>query len=116
MPNYAAIPYFSQYVEYVTQIAPDKDQFCDVAINTVPISQVDLTNPITLKIYFDDFVNLLKLKSRQPDLTGEDFKTVIPAAIRLKLNTWLTANGFVTANVTSTYAQVLTAMRLKLQS
>jgi hypothetical protein len=112
MLNYATISYFSQYAEFVTQVAP-VNNFCDVAINTQPISQIDLTNPITLQIYFADFVNVLKL--RAVNLSDTNFNVVIPAAIRLMLNQWLTANGFATANVTSTYAQVITAMRNKLK-
>ena len=117
MPNnFAPIPHFGQCVEYVTQVAPDSNGFCDVKINTVPVSQIDLTTSQNVKAFFDNFVTILQLKSRTTDLTGADYQVVIPASIRLLLNTWLVANGFVMANVTSTYAQILTAMRTKLQS
>ena len=116
MTTYASIPYFGQCVEYVTQVLPDASGFCDVKINTVPISQIDLTTSQNVKAFFDNFVTVLQLKSRTTDLTGADYQVAIPASIRLLLNTWLVANGFVMANVTSTYAQILTAMRTKLQS
>ena len=117
MPNnFAPIPYFGQCVEYVTQVAPDSNGFCDVKINTVPVSQIDLTTSQNVKAFFDNFVTILQLKSRTTDLTRADYQVVIPASIRLLLNTWLVANGFAMANVTSTYAQILTAMKTKLQS
>jgi hypothetical protein len=119
MPKYAPIPLFGQIVEYVTQVAPDGNGYCDVQINTVPLSAFDLagvaSDAVTnIQNVFADFAKVLQ--ARAMDLSGATYIVVIPAGIRLQLNQWLAAQGFATANVTSTYAQVLAAMRSKLTS
>jgi hypothetical protein len=119
MATYAPIPLFGQIVEYITQVAPDDNGFCNVQINTLPLNTFDLagvsSNAVTnINNVFSDFAKVLK--SRAMDTSGATYSVVIPAGIRLQLNHWLAAQGFATDNVTSTYAQVLAAMRTKLTS
>lgn len=118
MPNYATIPDFSQYVEFVTQ-APNG---VDVVINSVPISSFDLegNDPMSgdveskINTIFEGYVKVLMIRAREMDLASAEFDAVIPETMRLRMNAWLTKRSWVNIPTGYTWKQLLTGIKTNL--
>jgi hypothetical protein len=121
MTKYAAIPEFGQIVEYVTQ-TPVVGDYCDVVINTVKLADFDLASVdpmggdvnLRLQCVLEDYVKVLRIKARQMNLTSADFDNVIPAAIRTRINVWLTKRGWTNVPSGWTYRQLFVAIKTRL--
>ena len=77
MPNtYAPIPYFGQCAEYVTQVAPDVNGFCDVVINKIPLENQPL-EPMSLQAIKVDYTKINSIDAaRIPNVTSAGLTTL----------------------------------------
>ena len=116
--TYAPITDFGQYVEFVTQAAPDINGFCDIVINTVPLADLNLSDTdgdpaFKLNLILSDYAKVLAIKNRLMNLTSAQLNAVIPTAMRTRINVWLTARGWTNVPNGWTYLQLFNAIKTR---
>ena len=123
MPNYADIPQFSQYIEYVTQ-GDLVDNTWSVVINPIQITDLDLENADVAGI-LDDCRKIANLPDRATDLVtmaaqvaitpvligGRRQPSPMDAALSddvlAKANEWLTNNNLDTLDSGASYSDLM---------
>ena len=123
MSNYADIPDFSQYVEYVTQ-GDLVDGTYGVVINPIPITDLDLENA-DVEGVLDDYLKIANTPDRTTDLVtmaaqvaitpvligGRRQPSPMDAALSddvlAKANEWLTNNNLDTLDSGASYSDLM---------
>ena len=120
MPVYEPIPEFGQMVEYITQAEPVGDHY-GLVFHHLPVTRagLDLDDDgvvdIRIREIFQDYIKVFRILVRELNLTFDDLNNVIPNRIRLRLNVWLTARGWQTIPVGTTWKQLLVAIRTRVR-
>lgn len=115
MPEiYEPIPEFGQYIEYITQASPmerDGDVYHGLEFHHLPITRLDLAENIPLLAILEDYVKVFRILTRVLDLELPELDDVIPNAVRLRINAWLTSRGYPNVPAGWTFKQLLVAIR-----
>jgi hypothetical protein len=111
--NYAKIPEFSQYVEYITQ--GDNGA---VIINAVPITafELDKADPKQVTMILGDYLKVANIKDRAACVTtaaDAKYDTEIPAVVFEQVNKLLVEKGLKPMDAKATYVDMLAAMKAK---
>lgn len=116
--SYEPIPEFGQFVEYITQAAPverEGDIYYGLEFHHLPLTRLDLTDDGPLRAILEDYVKVFRILSRVLDLELPELTNVIPNAIRLRINVWLTSRGYPTIPAGWTWKQLLVAIKQRTQ-
>lgn len=112
MPNNTLLE-FDEIVEYVTEgpvfhtIKPG-DLVADRADDTVT------SRELLILYVMEGFIHALKIKSHNLDLAAVEWDSAIPAAVRLRINAWLTKRGWPTVPSGYTWRQLVAAIKARL--